>query len=105
MAFTFAVDTDLLDSVSKELETKITELKTTIDNIFKEINNMGTSGSWTGVVYDSFVDKTTKYKVILEELTTVIEAYKKLLDNVNDKSTGAHNLIEKVQKTIDDLVS
>lgn len=100
--YNFAVDTELLTSVSEELKGYIDKIgpeSGNIYNIYNKISEMGKE-DWVGNSYDTFSSECTKYKPSLEALVYMLMAFHELT------STTIPTLVEeKIYIPIDSAFS
>jgi len=93
MAYTFAVDTEKIEDLKKNLETARTDIETKIPTIFDDIGNMEKNNDWSGTSYDSFRDGTKKYEKALDTLPQVINVFETELGTIKE---SANTLIEEI---------
>ena len=78
----FAVDETLLLEAKEKCETAATDITGYIDNIYKLIRETLYT-HWEGDSYNEFRDTCNSYENSLRQLPVILNAYAKLLDNVN----------------------
>lgn len=78
----FAVDETLLLEAKEKCETAATDITGYIEKIYDVINNTLPT-HWEGDSYNEFCDTCNRYKDSLRQLPVILNAYAKLLDNVN----------------------
>lgn len=93
----FAVNCELLN----EVKNKVTNAKETIENlkgdIYNQIDNL--KESWSGASFDTFKEKCHSYEGAIDSLISTLEAFSKMIDNVNSESaTLISNLTTELNK-------
>lgn len=101
MAYTFAVDTDKIDNLKKNLETARTDIETKIPTIFDDIGNMEKNNDWSGTSYNSFSNGAGKYKNALDTLPQVINVFETELGTIKE---SANSLIEEIGNEISNML-
>jgi len=86
MAYTFAVDTDKIETLKNGLGIASAEIGRNIPIIFTKIGEMETNKDWSGTSYDSFRDGTKKYANALDTLPQVIKAFETELGTIKDSA-------------------
>lgn len=76
-----AVDCNKLSTTATKIQTCATQIGLIIDDIYSLINGMPGDGAWDGEAYNSFKDNCERYKPALEELITILKAFKKLFSD------------------------
>ena len=101
MAYTFAVDTDKIGTLKKELETARTDIEAKIPTIFDDIGNMESNNDWSGTSYNSFSDGAKKYEKALDTLPQVINVFETELGTIKG---SANSLIEEIGTEISNML-
>ncbi|MCR5308004.1 MAG: WXG100 family type VII secretion target [bacterium] len=102
MAYTFAVDTEKIEALKKNLETARTDIETKIPTIFDDIGNMEKNNDWSGTSYNSFSDGAEKYKNALNTLPQVINVFETELGTTIKEN--ANTLIEEIGTEISNML-
>ncbi len=100
MAYTFAVDKDKMDNLSKFLEKTASAIPDETEKIYSDIDNMGNS-AWQGDSYNAFKTGTDSYKAALGTLPQVVEVFSKTLQD--PLMLNAEKAIQEVSEAITEM--
>ena len=100
MAYTFAVDKDKMDNLSKFLEKTASAIPDETEKIYSDIDNMGNS-AWQGDSYNAFKTGTDSYKAALGTLPQVVEVFSKTLQD--PLKPNAEKAIQEVSEAITEM--
>lgn len=99
MAYTFAADTDKLETLKTDLEDLKKDIDDEIKNIFNYIS-IGWQEAWQGEAYDLFVENCLKYQDALNEVPNVIQCF---INTIEDTNENASTLIKNVDSKLDQI--
>lgn len=96
MNYSFATDTEKLDSLEEELNAEIANVSEAIGNIYKIYDSLPSEKIWSGKAYNSFKTKADSYKDDLEKMVNILNSYVSVIKELNTQSTTLHGDISSV---------
>lgn len=81
----FATNCELLAEVKEKVKASAEKIETYKTEIYEGIDNL--SSSWSGDSFNAFKEKCHSYEGAIDSLVTILNAYAKMIENVEKEST------------------